>query len=194
VIPTEQARSCLHEDGTEGTEGTYALRIQGTDLRDWGISITQDYFQADHDAGHWDGVSFWVRRGSAEVGRTMFAGVMDWHTKEVAWNPEAVADPPYNFFCGDIASRPDLKCDRFGVGVGLDEGWRFVAIPFSSMRQQGYGPAALCLYTQGLKGLSFTLAAGNWDFWIDDIAFYRAPPQERPPPVECDDAAPLSAP
>jgi hypothetical protein len=66
------------------------------------------------------------------------------------------------------------KCDRFGAGIGLEKQWRFVKIPFSAMRQRGYGlksPAGRLLVEQ-LLGFGIYMDIGNWDFWIEKVAFY----------------------
>jgi thiamine pyrophosphate-dependent acetolactate synthase large subunit-like protein len=49
----------------------------------------------------------------------------------------------------------------------------------------------LLLDNSELGKISKEQRAGDWDVWMDDIAFYRAPDGERPPIVECDDAPPL---
>jgi hypothetical protein len=71
-----------------------------------------------------------------------------------------------------------MKCDRFGAGVGLEPEWRFVKIPFDSMRQRGYGvksPAGRLLKEE-LLAFGIYMDIGNWDFWIDQIAFYKDHP------------------
>lgn len=78
--------------------------------------------------------------------------------------------------CYDIAI-DTMKCDRFGAGVGLEPEWRFVKIPFDSMKQRGYGvksPAGRLL-TEELLAFGVYLDVGNWDIWIDQVAFYKDP-------------------
>jgi len=192
--PSEfEGRRCTHVDGSEDSEGNWALHLQGTGLDQWGISLTQDYWWQTStgalDGTEWDGVSFWVRRGPGDVGRSMFAGISEWHTRAPN-DDDAEARDRENSFCEDFGDLTELKCDRFGVGVGVDEEWRFVAIPFSAMMQQGWGAAAPCPYIRELWGLAFQMSAGDWDIWLDDVAYYRLPDDERPPQVECDDARP----
>ncbi|MBN2195081.1 MAG: hypothetical protein JW751_19850 [Polyangiaceae bacterium] len=55
----------------------------------------------------------------------------------------------------------------------LTDDWRFVAIRFDEMRQRGYGVPAPYLDVAMLQGLNFGLERGNWDFWVDDVAFFR---------------------
>lgn len=81
-------------------------------------------------------------------------------------------------YCYDVGV-DTLKCDRFGAGVGLEAKWRFVKIPFAKMRQRGFGvksPAGRVLREQ-LMGMSIYVDVGNWDFWIDQVAFYKEPAQ-----------------
>jgi hypothetical protein len=67
-----------------------------------------------------------------------------------------------------------LCCDPFGLSVGLTEDWHLWAVPFAEMQQGGYGrlrPEGL--QTSRLVRLELALGPGNYDFWIDDVAFYR---------------------
>ena len=187
-IPSEfEGRACRHLDGSEDVEGSYALHVVGEGLDDWGISITQDFLSDPLNGTEWDGLSFWVRRGPGAVGRSMLAAITEWHTRNPDNDDPARRDDE-DGFCEDYDNIVELKCDRFGVGVGMEEQWRFVAIPFSSMNQQGFGAQAPCAYVSQILGVAFQVSTGSWDLWIDDVAFYRAPEGERPPSVECDDA------
>lgn len=73
------------------------------------------------------------------------------------------------------ADHPEkLCCDPFGLSVAITEDWHLWAIPFAEMRQGGYGrirPEGL--QTSRLVRLEIALGPGNYDFWIDDVAFYR---------------------
>jgi hypothetical protein len=83
--------------------------------------------------------------------------------------------------CYDV-SVDVLKCDRFGAGVGLEPEWRFVKVPFANMRQRGYGvvsPAGRLL-TESLLAFGIYLDVGNWDFWIDNVAYYSDPKSAAP--------------
>ena len=66
------------------------------------------------------------------------------------------------------------QCDRFGVGLGLGTDWRFFKIPFDKMRQRAYGrPSPNPVPDDRILGLEFGLSGRDWDFWVDEIAFYR---------------------
>src|SRR5262249_11496376 len=65
------------------------------------------------------------------------------------------------------------KCDPFGAAVLLTDEWRMVKIPFGRMVQKGYGmptPSGR-LDSAHITGLQFGLGPGDWDFWLDDVAF-----------------------
>lgn len=84
------------------------------------------------------------------------------------------------FNCYDVGV-DNLKCDRFGAGVGLEPEWRFVKLPFSKLRQRGFGvksPAGRVL-REALLAVSIYVDVGNWDFWIDQVAFYKEPKKSK---------------
>lgn len=157
-----------------------------TGRRGWGISWELQFGVDDgdpvFDASDWDGVSFWVKRGTGPSGSGGILSVGDWYS-----------DPDYRYedpetgeevHCdgSDPASTvvpvPDSeKCDAFGIAFPVTENWVFVAAPFEALRQKGFGkPSPLGrLDTENLRKLQFLLKAGDWDLWIDDIAFFRAP-------------------
>lgn len=67
-----------------------------------------------------------------------------------------------------------LCCDPFGLSVGLTADWHLWTVPFAEMQQGGYGRARPeGLQTSRLVRLELALGPGNYDFWIDDVAFYR---------------------
>jgi hypothetical protein len=192
-------------DGT-ASGSTRALHIQGQRLAGWGGGLEVKF--ADNppyfDASTWDGLSFWVRRGPGtespfwdgytpeSLGRTLFVGVADWHTDgKTTSDPVTGATVPV--YCDAMTTVDAEKCDRFGAGIGLGEEWRFFAIPFASMHQQGFGMPAECLYTADIRGVKFDWGPGDWDIWIDDVAFYRGPTDDPPPRVQCDDGPPSGA-
>jgi hypothetical protein len=47
------------------------------------------------------------------------------------------------------------------------------------MRQRAYGrPSQLARPDVNLSGIEFGLDRDDWDFWLDDVAFYREPAGE----------------
>lgn len=163
---------------------TRALRIQARDLVKYGgaFGVTFAYRAAGGaveagegvqingapvDASQWEGLSLWVRRGP-ESGSSLFVGLNERHTDEQG--SLALSDEPYCL--NDTPNEAD-KCDRFGAGVPLTEAWQFVAIPFSQMKQRGFGVVAPYLDVAHIQGLNMGFEIGDWDIWIDDLSFYR---------------------
>jgi hypothetical protein len=116
------------------------------------------------DASNWDGISFWVKRGQDISGEAFIVTVSD----------PATSGPP---FCSTVDGVPDAeKCDAFGLAVTLSDEWTLITAPFSSMRQKGFGvPAPSGRIDNGnISRLNILASAGDWDFWVDEVAFYRA--------------------
>jgi hypothetical protein len=127
-----------------------------------------------YDASAWDGVSFWIRKGTGPTATAILASVQDIYT----------AAPPipvdggkvYPEYCSVATGVSDAeKCDPFGAAVLLTDEWRFVKLPFATLQQKGFGVPSPTgkVDASNLSGVQFGLAAGNWDLWLDDIAFYR---------------------
>lgn len=125
------------------------------------------------DASAWDGISLWLRRGP-KSNTTLLIAIQDVYSSPTSAADSCIsADPPVG-----MKPFPDaVKCDGFASGVLLTSDWRFVRLPFTKVKQKGFGrPSPLGeLDTAALTGLQFTLAAGDWDVWVDDIAFYKDP-------------------
>lgn len=68
--------------------------------------------------------------------------------------------------CGDVWNRP----------VFLTQEWQFFKVPFSELRQEGWGKEFQYLDISRLALVRFTWAVGWIDFWLDDVRFYRRAP------------------
>jgi hypothetical protein len=135
------------------------------------------------DAREWTGISFWALLGSGPSGTTALATVADPSTAGVlggvypfndlvCGNGPCTPNTPPDNHC--TSSSPTLcLCDPHGKGVGLVNHWAFYAIPFDDLRQKGYGAPEAALDLAHILNFTFGLGKGNWDVWIDDIAFYR---------------------
>jgi hypothetical protein len=85
-------------------------------------------------------------------------------TRDVCYNPgESPTPGEAHEVCGDFWTRT--------VILGLE--WQFYMVPFSAMRQQGFGKEAPKLLTDQLSVVRFTWDGGWIDYWIDDVRFYR---------------------
>jgi hypothetical protein len=63
-------------------------------------------------------------------------------------------------------------CDKFGSYATLTPNWKLYLLPFSEMRQGGWGRQQSQLDTSGIFSIEIDYTQGSWNFWIDDIAFY----------------------
>lgn len=153
-----------------------------------------------YDASAWTGISMWVRKGSGPSASVVFASVGDRYTVPpggslfsadeeglLLFGADCPMDQPAGVGCycnynavdvnGDDAPDPlGSQCDRFGVGIGMSTSWRFFKVPFDRMRQRAYGrPSQLSLPDADIFAIDIALDGEDWDFWLDDLAFYREP-------------------
>lgn len=118
------------------------------------------------DASEYEGLSFWMR--SVAGSRSTFrASVTDVFTSEKA---EIDGEPACTFI--NPKELTDNACDEFGRYFLTTSDWQFFTVPFSEMRQNGFGKQAPYLDIANTLGVSFRYKQGHWDFWIDDIGFY----------------------
>ncbi len=106
-----------------------------------------------YDASKYGGVSFWAKRGAGSIDTVRIK------------MPDTNTDPE-----GENCS----KCfDDFGTDITVTESWRKFVVPFSNLRQQGWGDKKRTVD----KGQSFGLQwqaqvpGASYDIWIDDIRF-----------------------
>jgi hypothetical protein len=180
------SRSALHLTGQN-----LAMCVSPTTMRQgWGATLAIRFNlsttsgQPDHpfDASAWEGLSFWVKNGgNPAAGTAILAGVQDPYTALGPPNPKKDDGlPVYEMnYCSTATIDADAnKCDPFSIATLLTDEWRFIKIPFDRMQQKGFGKPTPTgkLEVSALTGLQFGMSAGNWDFWLDDIAFYRVAP------------------
>jgi hypothetical protein len=63
--------------------------------------------------------------------------------------------------------------------VALTNDWQFYKVPFTELRQEGYGKEFQYLDLSKITLVRFTWMQGWLDVWLDDVRFYRqadAPP------------------
>src|SRR5262249_21894466 len=126
------------------------------------------------DATEWDGVSFWARLGPGQSGITALATVGDPNTTDVAGNMVPLNDP----ICGNppcmtgrgtraptclANAQPPCLCDPFGQAVQLFDYWEFYKIPFSVMRQKGYGRPEPAIDLKHVISFKLSFGKGDWD-------------------------------
>lgn len=126
-----------------------------------------------YDASAFDGISLWVKKGEGPSNSAVIVSVVDQYSGGAGFCDQS--DP--NAMPGSPPVPDTEKCDGFGVAVTLTDEWTFVPIPFKAMRQKGFGkPSPLgAVDSSHLARIQILLTPGDWDFWIDDLRFFRAP-------------------
>jgi hypothetical protein len=152
------------EGGRCGSE--WALSVRAGPMTDWGGVIGLQ-FGEPRDVSAFSGIAFWARVAPGSRG-TLRLDVAEQHTDGE------------RFLSGSPPCQPDAdddhlreKCDAFGAFAIASDRWRFVTLSFDEMRQSGFGVQAPYLDVWGLFGITFAYGLGEWQLWIDDVAFYR---------------------
>ena len=184
-----------HSVGTRCGEPEYATRLVATNLAvctneqgrmGWGGSLSLTFANSASEAidvSEWDGFSFWVKKASPATRSAFITAAVDNYTAgfnniEDPFDDDRSCDSRGAPLDENGEIIPDTeKCDGFGVAITLADDWTFVPVRFAGMRQKGFGmPSHLGhLATDEFVRLQFLVSAGDWDVWIDDIAFFREP-------------------
>jgi len=158
VNPTERSRCFDPEVDPPPPQRIEDERDEGVD-QETGLYERCGTFRCDED--HPTDAPSPLTAGRACAPYTFQSG----ETRDVCYDPgEDPAPAEGHEVCGDHWTRT--------VVLGLD--WEFFMVPFSSMRQQGYGKESPKLLTDELSVFRFTWDGGWIDYWIDDVRFYRA--------------------
>jgi len=156
---------------------TTALRIRAEGLKIYGGAFGKSFLTTatptGFDVRDWEGLSLWVKRNPDARGRSFYVALNDPQTDGSSWKKFFPDEPTENLVCDDRSLVESEKCDRFGLGVALEEQWRLVKIPFDAMKQRGFGVPVEELDLEHITGINISFEAGDWDFYIDDAAFYR---------------------
>jgi len=145
----------MSEGGAENSQ--FAARINGTLASGgvifgaMGVNFTDP--KDVYDASKYGGISFWAKRGAGSV-----------DTVRVKM-PDINTDPE-----GENCS----KCfDDFGADITLTESWKKYVIPFSRLKQQGWGDKKRLVEKSQVFGLQWQaqVPGGSYDIWVDDIRF-----------------------
>jgi len=130
----------------------------------WGGVIGQNWIPYDAYTAGWEGIAFWGRAAPGSR-RALRVTLTDSNT-----DPKS---PTADCLSVHSTDHPEVGCDNFGFMVELSPDWQFFKIPFSEMRQGGWGRPAPYLNTAALYSMGFSYDVGLWDFWIDTVYFYR---------------------
>ena len=141
------------------------------------------------DASEWDGFSFWIEKTVAPRASAFdcATGGRSLHGRDAKLDGSVGRPGALVRRESDPATDRELlvwripdteKCDAFGVAVTLTDEWtlhrRVVSSP---CRQKGFGvPSPLGQSRpRSIARLQFLMSAGDWDLWIDDVAFFASP-------------------
>ncbi len=148
----------------------YALHVTTQQFFDWG-GLVGFKFASELDARGYEGVAFWGRVAWG-TRSTVRVAALDPETDATFIDPEL----------GEARCEEDNTldefaeaCDPYGAYAVMNGNWKFFVIPFSEMRQRGFGHIAPLLDQSALRQISVEYGLGAWDFWIDDLAFYSLP-------------------
>jgi hypothetical protein len=164
-------------------DSRYAMHIKGGPFLDWGgnmgfafspaLNVTDFDVQdeatgAERPGQNFQGITFWARLGGTSY-NNLRVEVGEKHTDQNYAGPNggSICTP------NTTEDNSDLGCDKFGATATLRGDWQEFVIPFAEMRQAGWGMRAEQFDLTGLLSFSIGFAQGTWDFWIDDLAFYR---------------------
>ena len=96
-----------------------------------------------------------------------------------------VACRPYTFPAADESgeycfaadnpppSRDDRCLDGWQGTVGLTLDWQFYTLPFTELRQGGYGKRAPYFNVKAIDTVAFTFIVGWADAYVDNVTLYR---------------------
>jgi len=145
----------------------FAMHVQAGSFSDFGGQLGVQLGQP-FDATRYDGVSFWARMAPGST-QTAKLTVSDKYT-DTKYN-ETLATP----FCNPNTDKVNYRegCDKYGAFVVMSPNWRFFRLRFDELRQKGFGKPAPPLDVTGIRSIEIDYGVGSWDFWIDDVAFYR---------------------
>jgi hypothetical protein len=149
----------------------------------WG-GVMGFQFSPALDASDYEGVAFWGRVGN-QSRQSYRVQLTEKHTDESYRGDDGAYDetgnpvPPgvQGSICNPQTAlgESDTGCDKFGNYVLNTHDWHFFRLPFSEMRQSGWGRTAEYFDTQGILSIVFSYEVGSWNIWIDDVALYKRP-------------------
>jgi len=161
----------------------YGLQVEGGPFINWGGSVGRrliapcpdgggDEHICGFDASSYDGIAIWMR-SAPTYANTPRITVTDKYT-DSSYNTMLLSQgiEPY---CNPYApaENPATGCDKFGTYEDLTQNWQLFIMPFSEMREAGWGRQEPQLDTSGIMSIEIDFAQGSWDFWLSNVAFYR---------------------
>jgi hypothetical protein len=148
----------------------FAMYVDSGPLLDWGGNMGIQFNPPrDMLEQQLDGITFWGRRSSSSRSNLRIE-VGEPHTDQ-----NYTGGPDGGPICNpDITDdNSEEGCDHFGAFVVLREEWQRFFVSFAEMRQGGWGRRAEEFDLRHVMALTISYTQGDWQFWIDDLAFYR---------------------
>jgi hypothetical protein len=157
----------------------FALHVKAGPFPNWGGNAGTR-FPLPFDATAYDGIAVWMRTapGFSNAPKITLSdkytdgqynmSVSDGGVRYCDPNPNCqVQTAQGNTNCYNVG------CDAFGWYASLTENWRLFVLSFDEMRQGGWGRQRSAPDLTALLSIQLGFAVGTWDFWVDDVAFYR---------------------
>jgi hypothetical protein len=158
---------------------SFAQHVSGGGFTSYGPSLSQDFIYKDGmtmmpvgmpmDASKFTGVMFWARKGeTAGAAATLRLIVNDVTTHELG----GVCDPAAKPTSG--GAEGDACWDGWMTERAMPSTWTLVKVPFTVLKQGGFGKKGEAIKPDQLYGLTFQMPnMAAFDFWIDDVSFYK---------------------
>lgn len=147
-------------------DSAFAFHTTGSGYTGWGALAAVDLVpkvsdvKQSYDGSSYTGLTFRAKSSSSVQIRVEVATV-DSMPEGGVCNPDAVS--------GD----PDRCGDHFGLNVVVSADWTDITIPFAQMAQKGWGLPAAGLDASQMYSVRFKVEGGDYDYWIDDVAFTK---------------------
>jgi hypothetical protein len=152
----------------------YALHTSGGDFTVWGSGNAFDFSWNDdggciYDASIYDGITFWAR-GEVTTVDSSSLDSKDVDSIKVQLMELDILPTAEGGRCdGEHGQCYDSHRTRIQVGSC----WQRYSIAFADLAQDGWGQSGGELNLDQLVGLAFEVPKyTDFDFWIDDLAFY----------------------
>ncbi|HEY4015027.1 MAG TPA: hypothetical protein VGM06_16905 [Polyangiaceae bacterium] len=162
----------------------YGLHVVAGPFSNWGGNLGTR-FPEPVDATSYDGIAVWMRTapGFANSPRITVSDPFTDSQVNMYPAPDASAYCQPNVNCASQMAAGNtncynIGCDTFGQYAPLTEDWRLFVLSFDDMRQGGWGKQRPSLDLSQILSIQISYPVGTWDFWIDDIAFYRQKPAQ----------------
>lgn len=164
--------------GLCGGAAAYAMHVSGGGFTTYGPSLSKDHVYPStatpgtyegmaQDVSTYTGIQFWARKGSATGNPQIGVTLNDDTSSPAAGLCDETATP------GAAGSKACF--DGFYAKVSATSSWKLYKIPFSMLKQQGFGNKAAdgMFHADKLHGVSFNLPMQTFDLWIGNVSFYQ---------------------